>query len=263
MLANQRHRKILELINMRKYVEVKELSEICKVSTETIRQDLKKLEDEKKLLRVHGGAQMLTHHQNEIPYYIREFANIDLKREIANEAVKLIQPGEQIILDCSSTCLFLAQALPNQPMTVLTNSIRIAEALVDKDKIQVVVVGGIMQRSSLSFVGQMTERSISNYKVNKFFLCGKVQYDFGISEPNESAVLAKKNMMRISDEVIVLADHCKFGGIDFMQILPLQDVDKIITDSKVDRRQIAELKEYADRVIIAQALEPADAQASE
>ena len=251
MLANQRHQEILDLITSRKYVEVKELSEICKVSTETIRQDLKKLEDEKKLMRVHGGARLPMTHQNEIPYYVREYANVDLKTEIANEAVKLIHPGEQIILDSSSTCLFLAQALPNQSMTVLTNSIRIAESLVEKDKIQVVVVGGVMLRSSLSFVGQMTAKSLANYKVNKFFLCGKVQYDFGISEPNESAVLAKQNMMRITDEVIVLADHHKFGEIDLMQILPLRDVDKIITDSKIEAKQIAALKEYADRVIIA------------
>lgn len=252
MLANQRHQEILDLISSRKYVEVKELSDICKVSTETIRQDLKKLEEEKKLLRVHGGARLTSSEQHEIPYYVREYANVDLKTEIANEAVKLIQPGEQIILDSSSTSLFLAHALPDQPITVLTNSLRIAEALATKEKIQVVVVGGVMLRSSLSFVGLMTQKSLANYKVNKFFLCGKVDYNFGISEPNESAVLAKQHMMAISDEIIVLADHHKFGKVDFMQILPLREVDRIITDSQISQQSVSALKEYANRVVIAQ-----------
>lgn len=254
MLANQRHQEILEMISVRKFVEVRELSEICQVSTETIRQDLRKLEDEKKLMRVHGGARPYTDQQIEVPYYIRECAYTDLKKEIANEAVKLIHSGEQIILDSSSTSLFLAHALPNIQLTVLTNSIRIAEALVEKDKIQVVVVGGVMLRSSLSFVGMMTQKCLENYKVNKLFLCGKVDYSFGISEPNESAVLAKQNMMKISDEIIVLADHHKFGEIDFMQILPLSKVDHIITDSQISAETIASLHEYGERVIIAEPL---------
>lgn len=256
MLANQRHQEILELIRARKYVEVRELSEICKVSTETIRQDLRKLEEEKKLMRVHGGARLYTDRQIEIPYYIREYANTDLKTEIAAEAVNLIRPGEQIILDSSSTCLFLAHALPNLPLTVLTNSIRIAEALVEKDKIQVVVVGGVMLRSSLSFVGMMAQKCLENYKVNKFFLCGKVDYSFGISEPNESAVLVKQNMMKIADEIIVLADHHKFGGIDFMQILPLSKVDHIITDAHISAKALASLHEYSSRVIVAKPIIP-------
>ncbi len=251
MLANRRHQEILDMISSRKYVEVKELSELCGVSTETIRQDLRKLEIEKKLLRVHGGARLLASKQQEIPYYVREYSNVDLKTEIANEAVKLIRQGDQIILDASSTCLFLAHALPNQSMTVLTNSLRIAEALVSKDKIQVVTVGGVMLRSSLSFVGQMTQKSLANYKVNKFFLCGKVQYDFGVSEPNESAVLVKQEMMRIADEIIVLTDHYKFGEIDFMQIMPLEAVDRIITDSQIDRQSVEALQEFSDRVTIA------------
>lgn len=252
MLAKQRHEEILNLISSLGYVEVKELSEIYKVSSETIRQDLKKLEERKKLLRVHGGARLEVDEQHEIPYYVREYANVDLKTEIANEAVKLIRPNEQIILDSSSTCLFLAHALPNQPMTVLTNSLRIAEALVIKDKIQVVISGGVMLRSSLSFVGLVAQKSLVNYKVNKFFLCGKVDYGFGISEPNESAVLVKQNMIEISDEVIVLADHHKFGMADLMQVLPLSNVNKIITDSRIESHSIDALKEYADRVIIAQ-----------
>lgn len=254
MLANQRHQEILDLLSEKRFVEVKELSEICCVSTETIRQDLRKLEEEKKLYRIHGGARLLTSEQHEIPYYIREYSNTSFKAEIAQEAVKMIHPGEQIILDSSSTCLFLAQALPNQFMTVLTNSLRIVEALVNKDKIQVIVIGGVMLRSSISFVGMMTLNALPNYKVNKFFLCGKVQYDFGVSEPNESAVLVKQAMMRISDEVIVLADHEKFGGVDLMQIAPLGDIDHIITDSHIDPNDISSLKEHASKVVIAERL---------
>ena len=252
MLASQRHKQIIELVNSRNSIKVKELSSICNVSTETIRQDLKKLENEKKIYRVHGGACSLNDGQKEVPYYEREIFNVSNKIEIAKEAAKLVDPYEQIILDSSSTSWFLSKELPNIPITVLTNSLRIANEFISKDRVQVVLVGGTLLRSSLCFVGQATQFALSRYKINKAFISSKIQYDFGISEPNELAVLVKRKMISISDKVILLVDNSKFGVSDLIQVANLDRINKIITDSDITKEKIDELKEHADKVIISE-----------
>jgi Transcriptional regulators of sugar metabolism len=249
MLFNERQQQIIEFTNKRGTIKVSELSTLLNVSPETIRYDLRKLENAKKLYRVHGSSCSISLIHDEIPYFEREITNVEDKTAIAREAVKYINEGEKIILDSSSTSWFVAKQLPNVCLTVLTNSLRVANELVLKDKIEVVLVGGILLRSSVCFIGQGVQTALSAYQVNKAFISSQgIKYGWGLSEANESAVLVKREMMNIADKTIVLMDKSKFGISDFVQVAPLDKIDLIITNADIPGNYIAQLKEHAEKV---------------
>src|SRR5690606_4926839 len=173
MLATERRRKIMELIQSEGSILVSEMSKRFHVTEETIRRDLDKLESEGKVIRTHGGAIINDTSPAEIPVEYREIKRLEQKKAIAKEAVKFVQAEDCIALDASTTAWQMAKILPDLPITVVTNSVKVVMELANKENIQVVSVGGTLVSRSLSFVGPLTERSIEGYHVQKCFLsCG-------------------------------------------------------------------------------------------
>jgi DeoR family transcriptional regulator, fructose operon transcriptional repressor len=244
VLVAERQRKIVELVNEKLSIRVTELSKIFSVTEETIRRDLEKLEKENLLMRSHGGAVSLEKDQSETSYLEREITNASEKKAIAVEAISLIEPGDQIVLDASTTAWYMAKELPDMPLTVLTNSIKVAIELSRKEQIKVISTGGTLLSQSLSYVGPLAERSLSMYHVNKAFLsCKGVHLEKGLSDFNELQALLKKQMMEIADETVLMVDSSKFGTRSFSQISPLSSIDTVITDSHLDNQQRKQIEE--------------------
>ncbi|MGE6228880.1 DeoR/GlpR family DNA-binding transcription regulator [Paenibacillus chitinolyticus] len=249
MLVAERWQKILALVNERGSIRVTELSELCGVTEETIRRDLDRLESEGRLMRSHGGAVRVGESQPEIPFKERETVHADLKRSIAREAVKHIRENDRIILDASTTAWYMAQILPDEPLTVLTNSIQVAVELSSKEKIQVVSTGGRLLPQSLSYAGPLAERSLDTYHVDKAFLsCKGVHTARGISESSELQALVKAKMVAISDEVFLLADHSKFGLQSFAHVASWERIGHVITDSSTSADSLEALREKGVKV---------------
>ncbi|OQP13465.1 DeoR/GlpR family DNA-binding transcription regulator [Geobacillus zalihae] len=252
MLAAERQQKIVEIVNERLSVRVSELSKLFSVTEETIRRDLEKLEKENKLKRSHGGA-ISIRDESEIDFSEREITNAAEKKAIAHEAAKRIESGDRIILDASTTAWYLAKALPDIPLTVLTNSIKVAVELSKKEKIQVVSTGGMLSRRSLSYVGPLAERSLETYHVDKAFLsCKGIHLESGLSESNEWQALLKKKMMSIADQVVFMVDSSKFGVRTFVHMADLDCVHHLITDHQVDAETVRKLEEKQIPLTIAQ-----------
>ncbi|WP_199620856.1 DeoR/GlpR family DNA-binding transcription regulator [Paenibacillus alkalitolerans] len=246
MLVAERYEKIVRLVNERGSIRVSELSELCQVTEETIRRDLDRLEQAGRLRRSHGGAVSVRDQQPEIPYYEREIVHAEEKKRIAEEAVTRIQPRDRILLDASSTAWYMAKIVPDIPLTVLTNSMKVATELSGKEKIEVVSTGGILAARSLSFVGPLAERSLESYHVDKAFLsCKGVHAERGISESNELQARVKQKMIDIADQVILLADSSKFGVQAFTHVADLSEADSIITDRRVSKETLNRLAELA------------------
>jgi len=235
MLVAERYDYIVQLVNARGSIRVTELSELCQVTEETIRRDLDRLEQAGQLRRSHGGAvSVKDQHQPETPYFEREITFADEKKRIAEEAIKLIEPRERIILDASSTAWYMAASMPDIPLTVLTNSIKVALELASKEKIEVISTGGILASGSLSYVGPLAERSLDAYHVDKVFIsCKGVHVERGISESNELQARIKQKMVGMSHRIVLLADSSKFGVQAFTHVAELADVTDIITDNGV------------------------------
>lgn len=251
MLVAERYEKIVQLVNERGSIRVSELSDLCDVTEETIRRDLDRLEQAGRLRRSHGGAVSVKDQQPEIPYFEREITRAEEKRTIAEEAIKLISPNERILLDASSTAWYMAAKLPDIPLTVLTNSIKVATELAAKEKIEVISTGGILASRSLSYVGPLAERSLEAYYVDKVFLsCKGVHLERGISESNELQARVKQKMISIADQVVLLADSSKFGVQAFTHVADLREVDSIVTDRRLDRDMLTQLTDRGIHVKI-------------
>lgn len=245
MLVAERRRKIVELVNERLSIRVSELSDIFSVTEETIRRDLEKLEQDQLLSRSHGGAVSIGKEATDVPFMVREITNSDEKKAIAAEAVKWIEPGEQIVLDGSTTAWYMAQELPDMPLTVITNSIKVALELSKKEQIKVISTGGMLLANSLSYVGPLSERSLDSYYVNKLFLSCKGVHLSGLSDSNEWQAILKKKMMDIASQVILLADSSKFGVKTFAHISELTRIHHVISDSNIPAEFQKELQEKA------------------
>ncbi|MDE5053189.1 DeoR/GlpR family DNA-binding transcription regulator [Niallia taxi] len=250
MLVAERRRKIVELVNERLSIRVSELSDIFSVTEETIRRDLEKLEQDQLLSRSHGGAVSIEKEATDVPFVVREITNSDEKKAIAAEAVKWIEPGEQIVLDASTTAWYMAQELPDMPLTVITNSIKVALELSKKEQIKVISTGGMLLANSLSYVGPLSERSLDSYYVNKLFLSCKGVHLSGLSDSNEWQAILKKKMMDIASQVILLADSSKFGVKTFAHISELTRIHHVISDSNIPAEFHKELQEKAIPVTI-------------
>lgn len=243
MLVAERYEKIVQLVNERGSIRVSELSELCEVTEETIRRDLDRLEQAGRLRRSHGGAVSVKEQQPEIPYFEREVTHAEEKRRIAREAVQLIAPNDRILLDASSTAWYMAANVPDIPLTVLTNSIKVATELAAKEKIEVISTGGILASRSLSYVGPLAERSLDMYHVDKAFLsCKGVHLERGVSESNELQARVKQKMIGIADRVVLLADSSKFGVQAFTHVATLDKVDAIVTDRRLERDVLERLE---------------------
>ncbi len=244
MLIADRYARIVALVNERGSIRVSELSTLCQVTEETIRRDLDRLEKAGRLLRSHGGAVSLRDRQPETPYAEREIMNAAEKQRIAREAVLMIKPGDRILLDASTTAWYMASLLPDMPLTVLTNSIRVAAELSGKERIDVISTGGQLSRRSMSFVGHLAERSLELYHVDKmFFSCKGFHLERGASESNELQAMVKRKMIAIAEQVILLCDSSKFGIQAFTHVATTSELDVVITDYSPETEQVKQLQE--------------------
>ncbi|PZD96307.1 DeoR/GlpR transcriptional regulator [Paenibacillus sambharensis] len=249
MLVAERYELIVQLVNDRGSIRVSELSELCQVTEETIRRDLDRLEQAGKLRRSHGGAVSVKDQQPEIPYFEREITHAEEKRRIAEEAIRQIEPRERILLDASSTAWYMASIMPDLPLTVLTNSIKVAMELSGKEKIEVISTGGILAQRSLSFIGPLAERSLDAYHVDKAFLsCKGVHLERGVSESNELQARVKQKMFGMADKVFLLADSSKFGVQAFTHVADLSQVNTVITDNGADEEACSLLRKRSIHV---------------
>ncbi|MFB5663663.1 DeoR/GlpR family DNA-binding transcription regulator [Alteribacillus sp. HJP-4] len=231
MLVAERYEQILALIDEKGSVRVTELSRKFRVTEETIRRDLDQLEKQNKIKRSHGGAVSVKQGKAETPYFEREITNVEEKRKIARKALQFINENDRIILDASSTAWYMAKELPDIPLIVLTNSIKVSVELSGKQNIKVISTGGILSPRSLSFVGPLAEQSLDSYHVDKVFLsCQGVHTKKGLSDSNEMQAHLKQKIIHASDEVYLLADHTKLGVQSFSRIAGWDQIDVFITD---------------------------------
>lgn len=244
MLIADRYKKIVELVNERGSIRVSELSVLCLVTEETIRRDLDRLARNGRLLRSHGGAVSIRDRQPETPYAEREIMNAAEKQRIAREAIMMIKPGDRILLDASTTAWYMASLLPDMPLTVLTNSIKVAIELSGKERIEVFSTGGQLSRRSMSYVGHLAERSLDLYHVDKlFFSCKGFHFGRGVSESNELQAMVKRKMLSTSEQAILLCDSSKLGIQAFTHVAETNELDVVITDYKPTSEQLKQLQE--------------------
>lgn len=236
MLATDRHNVILDILAKEGSVRNSELVKILQVSLETIRRDLEYLSKEGLVQKVHGGAIKVDDTPNN-SYFSRMTTNVSEKVELASIAINYIQNGDTIALNSSTTNLELVKLIKarNLKVTLITNSILIAEEVQTDKNIHLILAGGVFKREELAFIGPITAEFLSQFSVNKCFLSvGGISLKKGITDFYVDEVVVEKQLWNISKEVFVVADSSKFEHDSLFSICELDKIDFIITDSKLD-----------------------------
>jgi DeoR/GlpR family transcriptional regulator of sugar metabolism len=177
------------------------------------------------------------------------------QRAIARLAAEQVQPGDVLLIDGSEVTTYLAEELlKKENITVITNSLPVFEVLRTQPAITLLSTGGSLRRASDTLIGPIAEAALRELRADKFFLAVTgISLGFGLSHTNVSEIAMKQAMLRSAREVILLADHTKFGQESVMQIAPVSVVHKLITDNALSASTRLELGKLGIQVIISKA----------
>ena len=259
MIPYQRRQKIVEQLQKKKMCSVSELSKFLNVSDTTIYRDLIHLKNTGFVLKVHGGA-IWVEENNESNGKVEHRINVRLgkeveeKREIARKAAQLISDETSIFLDHSSTCIYLAKELASrnyQHLVVVTNSIRILDELECHFTIHVISTGGALQHQWSALTGPYALDFISKLNFDQVFIsCGAVSIEKGMmtSFPFVAEILKKAS--EVTQKINLLVDSSKFMRVGTFSVMPLSDVDRIITDKKIDPNLAEKCRDLGIEMIV-------------
>jgi DeoR family transcriptional regulator of aga operon len=247
MIAAQRRALILDHFRRNGAESIVALAETVGVSPSTIRRDLDFLTEGGYIMRSHGGAMLSEglrttfEPQREIGSQIGHAA----KAAIGARAVELLEPGQSVIFDSSSTVLEAAKAAVAQKLrlTACTNDIGTAAVLAESDALQLVVLGGTNRFGSLTMIGDPGLLFLERIHADIAFIGIHSLYGGRLSDTSIDLAAMKRRMIASAARVIVLADSSKFRHPAFCDVVPLSDIDAIVTDSDLgedDRRAVAE-----------------------
>lgn len=253
MFAFERHDSIINLLNKKKQVTALELSELLNVSISTIRNDLTKLEKDGFLIKIHGGAILPKDDEKYIAFNDRLTKNIKEKEAITNKALDLIRDGQCIILDASSTSLFLAKKLHSfKKLTVITNGLYTALELKDNPNIKVILTGGLVTSNSYSLEGLLGETLIKSIHADLCFVSAKgFAIKEGLTDFNIYEAELKKLLSKRSNKLIVMIDHSKLESISIAKFANTSDIHTFIIDAGIPNELITKYKEYNINIEIA------------
>lgn len=234
MLAVTRKTKIREMILEKKSVTVTELSKLFSVTEETIRRDLKQLEDEGFLTRTYGGAFIQDGVENNVDLTIRQTAYIENKQEIATKCLNIIHNGDSIFLDSSTTALQIAKAIGHMKLTVVSNSLLIINELCDKEDITLISLGGTYFPQDKAFLGYAAQKNLENFYFDKVFIsCRSVSMDHGITDSREPLAYIRQNLISRGKQIYLIADFSKFDKTSFLSISDFTPITALITDKSL------------------------------
>ena len=234
--ARERQQMIVSIVDEDGRARVTDLATRLGVSSVTIRKDLVILEDERRLVRAHGGAIAVTRSRPELAFDIRERLQHDEKQQIGAFAASLVGDGESIALDASTTALYLARHLIDRErshtLTVVTNGIRIASELAGHAGIVVLMPGGRVRSEALSVIGPLGATLYRKINIQKAFVgAAGFTIESGLSDAMEEEAQIKRSMVADAREVIAIVDSSKWGRVASATFCRTDRIDAVLTDA--------------------------------
>ena len=242
--VEDRRKGILELLSKTGKVKVSELSRLFNISEVTIRLDLAELEKGNLLERIHGGAVSTNKAYYSMNFDERIKKYEKEKREIAKAAAELVEDNDTILINSGTTTFFIAQELKKlKALTVVTNSLIIAQELAHIQNFNVILLGGNYNYQYQFTYGDDAVRQIQKYKTDKLILSvDGVSADFGLTTHHHQEVEVNRIMMERVNQVIIVADFSKIGRENFATISALDNVDTLITNSIANEEELKSIK---------------------
>lgn len=230
MLTEERQQAILRLLESEHIVKVTQLITLLNASESTIRRDLQELEKQHLLERIHGGAKKIQQFGFEADMRTKSQENTLAKQSIGSLAANLISSEDIIYLDAGTTTFELISHLDSsQHLKVVTNSVKHAAALIDRN-INTIILGGEIKLPTNAAHGHATIEYLGQFRFNKVFLgMNGIDLTAGLTTPDPEEAILKRMAIQQSEVSYVLADHSKFGKVTFTQVAPVKSAI-IVTD---------------------------------
>lgn len=246
MTTFERRQRILSLLREQPGVRVTELARLLGVSQGTIRNDLEFLEEAEQLTRVRGGAVLSNSHLIRSPAFeARARINVAAKQRIARWAADMVEDGDSILLDASTTVFYMAPFLQDlRNLTVVTNGIEVGLALAQNPAHTVILVGGVLRPDISAVIGHLGEKMLNDLHIKTAFVsCSGFSVEKGLTQIDIQEAQLKSRMIRSAERVMALVDSTKFGKVDLTPFAGLNRISHIFTDSNVDPQVVARVRQ--------------------
>jgi DeoR/GlpR family transcriptional regulator of sugar metabolism len=250
--GTDRQKQILQLLERQQRLSVAGICATFEISEATARRDLETLANLGKLQRVHGGAIVLTQAPPESPILQRQNEQTDEKTRIGQAAAALVQPGETVFLGSGSTVLEAARALRGRRgLTVLTNSLPVVNALAGAEEITLICLGGMLRESEFSFIGHITEQALAEVRADKALIGTRaISLEDGLTSDYLPETMTDRAILKASGQILVLADHTKFGRAATVRLAPLESIHTIVTDGQTPRDFLEAIQARGLKVVL-------------
>jgi DeoR family fructose operon transcriptional repressor len=253
LIPAQRRERIQAYLAIHRIARLSDLSQFLDASEATIRRDLEWLEDEGLIQRTHGGAMLSQYLEVETEYQHRAQMFSEEKRLIGEMAASLVEDGDTIFLNSGTTTTQIIRHLPlDADITVITNNL-FAVAEVGEVGYELILVGGTFQPKLKSVAGRFAVNNLSQVYADKAFIgVDGINVKYGCTVPSFSEAEHDRLMIeRTHGKIFIVADHCKWGVIANFEIAKIDQIQAIITDSKLDLGAQAALRARSVEIILA------------
>ena len=249
----ERQQLLLKHLDGKQRITVAEICAQFSVSEATARRDLEQLAGQGLIQRVHGGAIAIHRAAPELPILERSQEQSEEKSRIGRAAADLIADSETVFLGSGTTVLEVAKNLRQRHnLTVITNSLPVVNALAGLPEVTVVVMGGILRDSELSFIGHITEAALAEVRADKVVTGTRALHlEHGLTNDYLPETLTDRLILRSGREIIVVADHTKIGSVSAVFLAPLSSIHTIVTGREADVETIRLLQQKGIQVITA------------
>jgi DeoR/GlpR family transcriptional regulator of sugar metabolism len=253
VFAAERRKRIVELLRANGTLSLRQLAEAVQSSEVTVRRDVRALEADGLLDRHHGGASLPGELSREPTYLQKAQVASEEKAAIADLAAALVEDGDAIAIGPGTTTYALAQRLTGHTdLTVVTNSLLVAQTLAASPRIEVVMTGGTLRGAVQALIGSAAERSLAGLRMRRVFISGNgLTAERGLSTPNMQVAGTDRALAESAEEVVVLADHSKVGVNTMVQTVPPERIDHLVTGEDASPEELHELSARGVRIHIA------------
>jgi DeoR/GlpR family transcriptional regulator of sugar metabolism len=251
----ERRARLVEHLRADGRVSVAQLSDGLGVTPSTIRRDLQRLAREGRLVRTYGGAALPAAG----PSVTGTDPARDAKRRIARAAAALVPEQTTIAIGSGSTALEFARQLVDRRLTVITNALDVANVLLDRPGIELIVLGGVVRPRMHSMLGHLAELATRELRADMLVMgIGAVSVDQGLMNDSVPEILIDRALRRMARSVVVLADASKFEQVAPGFVFGLDEVDSIVTDHAIAPEVLAAIRRRSRVQVIVAPPDPAD-----
>lgn len=242
--AEERYNEIIKILKNNPIVTVSEFANWLSVSPETIRKDLNILADRGQVIRIHGGAALSGDQTVISPFHLRKTVNQEEKQALALAACDMIEPGDSLIIESSTTTTELVKILLErknllETLTIVTNSVHIVTMLeMGALCARLFLLGGWIRESEQSTQGQLTSEELKNFHVDKCLLSGAaLGKNLFLTSFYEEDMLFQKQAMKSASQTILLLEAGKYPSTGVLAVELLTQFDRLVTNISFDEEQ--------------------------